>query len=391
MKKFRNMVYGFLIGCGIFTVYQNPTFAFSFSPPPDGLTGSPADNSRTCRECHGDFALNSGSARFSISAPGNYTAGEVLDITVSFNNSTTAKHGFELSALDANNTHVGTFSPVDNNTQTVNGDYIKQTTAGSNLPGNARWNVQWTAPTSGVADPITFYACGVEANADFSDGGDRVYTVRATVTDGSIPIPTPTLVVTPTPIPTVSPTAPPPTPTPEPTVSPTATPVATPPVPPSIITAEVKIKPKTINLNSKSKSFRAYIELPSPYSGNDVTAETVTCEGAHAASGKTDKDGRYVATFKIRDLKLESNNKNTKARSASKRSKRYEKEKFTVSGELEDGTRFSGSDSVKVMNKEEYDHDDNDNDRGDDHDDDDDDDRDNDRNDDHDDDEEDDD
>src|SRR3989338_6916959 len=42
------------------------------------------------------------SRRTPISAPSIYTLGEVLNITVSFSNSNTAKHGFELSALDAN-------------------------------------------------------------------------------------------------------------------------------------------------------------------------------------------------------------------------------------------------------------------------------------------------
>lgn len=228
MKKYRNMVYGFLIAWGIFSVCSNSTFAFSFSPPPDGLTGSPADNFLTCNSigCHNTFGLNSGNAKFSISSPDNYTLGEVLNITISFDNSP-PKHGFELSALDANNNHVGAFSPVDSNTQTVDGNYIKQTTAGSDLPGNVSWTVDWTAPASEVIDPITFYACGVEANADFSPLNDQVYTVQRNITRASIPTPTP--VISPTPEPTVSPTTTPvATPSPEPTVSPTASPIATP-------------------------------------------------------------------------------------------------------------------------------------------------------------------
>ena len=65
--------------------------------------------------------LNSGKATFSISVPDNYTLGEVVSITISFGNSNTAlKHGFELSALDAKDNHIGTFSSVagDNKTQT---------------------------------------------------------------------------------------------------------------------------------------------------------------------------------------------------------------------------------------------------------------------------------
>ena len=106
-------------------------FASSFFPP-NGRTGSPADGFRTCNstECHNSFGLNTGSANFSISAQSNYTRGEVVTVTVSFSDSSTPMHGFELSALDANNNPVGSFRKVDFNTQ-VSGNYIKHTLFGS--------------------------------------------------------------------------------------------------------------------------------------------------------------------------------------------------------------------------------------------------------------------
>lgn len=172
-------------------------FAFS-SGPPNGRTGSPADNFLTCRDgCHNTFELNAGTANFSISAPENYTRGETVDITVFFNNSDTAKHGFELSALDANDEHVGTFSSVDSKTKTDDGEgnYIKHTSEGSSQSGNASWNVKWTAPAREVSNPITFYAAGNEANGNFTNKGDYIYATTAQiniVTPTPIPIPTPT-------------------------------------------------------------------------------------------------------------------------------------------------------------------------------------------------------
>ena len=172
-------------------------FAFS-SGPPNGRTGSPADNFLTCRDgCHDTFELNAGTTKFSISAPENYTRGETLDITISFDNSDTAKHGFELSALDADNKHVGTFSSVDSKTKTDDGegDYIKHTSAGSSQSGNASWSVKWTAPAREVPDPITFYAAGNEANGNFTNKGDYIYTTNAQI---NIVTPTPTPIPTPT-------------------------------------------------------------------------------------------------------------------------------------------------------------------------------------------------
>ena len=111
----------FFVFIMFFSLGNSSLYAFSFGPP-DGRTGSPADGGLTCWDgCHNSFPLNSGFAQFSISAPDTYTPGGVVDITVSFVNNNPAKNGFELSALDANNNHVGEFSVVDMFTQT--GDY----------------------------------------------------------------------------------------------------------------------------------------------------------------------------------------------------------------------------------------------------------------------------
>jgi len=93
--------------------------------------------------------------------------------------------------------------------------------------------------------------------------------------------------------------------------------------------AEVDIKPETINLKSKG-SFKAFIKLPSPYDVNKIITGTVECEGAEAIDGKVGKD-RFIATFKRQDLDLDSD------------------EELTVTGELEGGTKFEGSDIVKII------------------------------------------
>lgn len=202
MKRYMKIVACF--ACVLWSVNVSKLYAFSGGPP-DGRTGSPADV-LTCQDgCHDSFALNTGTATFSLSDPGSYTLGETLSISISFSNSSTAKHGFELSALDANNNHVGTFSNVDGNTQTTdgNGNYIKHTSAGSSQSGNAGWNVQWTAPVSGVQDPVTFYAAGNEADGSGTNKGDYIYTttrnITATASVTPTPLATPTPMATPTP------------------------------------------------------------------------------------------------------------------------------------------------------------------------------------------------
>lgn len=204
---FKNTIYLVLIvlimGMDISTV-----LAYS-SGPPFRRTGSPSDNFKTCKDvnCHNTYPLNSGKAKFSILTSGKYALGEKLDITVSFENSNGVRHGFELSALDAKNNHVGKFSNVDGNTQTSSdGNYIAHTLKGCNQSGTASWNVKWTAPSSVVKDPVTFYAAGNEANGNHKHSNeykhedarseDYIYTATLQVNGG---VATPVVSTTPTP------------------------------------------------------------------------------------------------------------------------------------------------------------------------------------------------
>ena len=134
--------------------------------------------------------------------------------------------------------------------------------------------------------------------------------------------------------------------TPTPTVTASPTPVTSPTSSPAGITAEVSINPETINPKSKGK-FKAFIELPSPYSVNDIVTDTVVCEGATAIDGKVDSAGRFVATFNIQNLDLGFEIKIHKGYN----DKKIETE-LTVTGELTDGTKFEGSDTVKIKGKE---------------------------------------
>ena len=195
MKNYFKIAASFVFVVGVMGISVSTVFASSGAPP-DGRTGSPADSFKTCNDtgCHNSFAVNSGKATFSISAPDNYTLGEVVPISISFGNTSTSKHGFELSALDANNNHVGVFSSVgDGKTQTIDGNYIKHTSAGHNQAGNASWNVKWTAPASAVQDPVTFYAAGNEANGNGIPTGDYIYTTTEQISNVATTLtPTPT-------------------------------------------------------------------------------------------------------------------------------------------------------------------------------------------------------
>lgn len=131
---------------------------------------------------------------------------------------------------------------------------------------------------------------------------------------------------------------------PTPVVSPSLTPAVTPsPLStPGVIDAKVTIKPEMINLKSKGK-FKAFIEFSSTYDVNDIDPDTIICEGAKAIKGKAEDD-RYIATFNVQDLGFDI--KIRKGRDDKKMNV-----ELTVSGELEDGTKFEGSDTVQIKGK----------------------------------------
>lgn len=138
--------------------------------------------------------------------------------------------------------------------------------------------------------------------------------------------------------------------TPTPVTSPSPTATASPTSSPADIEAEVSVKPETINLKSRGK-FKAFITLPSSYSVNNIDVDTVECEGAQAIDGKV-ANNRFIATFRVQDLDLGFDIKFHKGR----KDKKVEVT-LDVTGELKDGTKFKGSQTVKIKGKE-YDDDD---------------------------------
>lgn len=130
-----------------------------------------------------------------------------------------------------------------------------------------------------------------------------------------------------------------------PTPAPGETP--TPTVMPDAVKVDVKIKPRTVNLESDGK-FKAFITPPSPYDVNDIVTGTVECEGAKAIKGKVARN-RFIATFNRQDLLLDSE---THLYGDQKKGEK-ERPELTVTGELKGGTRFEGSDMVKIKGKDD--------------------------------------
>ena len=156
--------------------------ANSFGPL-DGLTGAPAENN--CTQCHTGNELNASGGSLTLTIPETYEPNAVYTIIVNLSHTGQKRWGFEMTALDADGTRAGSFAADDaGNTQVSEADtdskqYIKQTSNGTaqGTEDTHNWEFQWTAPDADIG-PITFYAAGNAANADFGTAGDYIYTAQ---------------------------------------------------------------------------------------------------------------------------------------------------------------------------------------------------------------------
>ena len=165
-----------------------PLFAFIFlslSGGRDGqYSGSPGDSGTTCTSCHsgGSFSAD---AEISTSIPGTgFVYGETYQITVSVASGST-KHGFQLTAEDASNTKIGTYTAGTGNQIVNSGTHMTHTASGNTQ--NA-WVFDWTAPAIAEGGEVTFYAAVNATNANGNTSGDEVVTASANFSHSSIGI-----------------------------------------------------------------------------------------------------------------------------------------------------------------------------------------------------------
>src|SRR3990170_3330063 len=166
---------------------------FAWSTGPEAYRADAPGDKGTCNDsgCHNSYSLNSGSATFSITGPASYTPGETIKLKVSFGSSSGKLHGFEMTAIDADDNQVGKFKAIGKTTQVIpandyrglkkkdKGTYIEHTRRGNKKKS---WKVKWIAPAN-AAGTVTFYAAGNYANADFTNSGDYRYSTTREIPD----------------------------------------------------------------------------------------------------------------------------------------------------------------------------------------------------------------
>lgn len=134
--------------------------------------------------CHYQYTVGSGKGKFMLFVLDECEPGEIVDILVSFKKTDTYYHGFQITAQDRYfNRLVGTFINVggDDDTQVeAGGLYATHTKKGTN---QKYWHVKWQAPPEEfwVANPVRFFAIGLEADNDGTAMGDYVYSATRNI------------------------------------------------------------------------------------------------------------------------------------------------------------------------------------------------------------------
>ena len=167
----------------IFTVITSIILLAFSSSPPLGKTGAPGEG--LCSDCHStvpDFTgtLAIGGLPATIFPETTYP----ITITITRNNSTPVKAGFQLVALNDNAINTGTLSNFGSNVGFASSgirNYVQHQNAknfGSEDVITYQFN--WTSPAIAGTNNITLYASSVLANGSGSSFNDRVLTHSVT-------------------------------------------------------------------------------------------------------------------------------------------------------------------------------------------------------------------
>ncbi|MCP4290943.1 MAG: T9SS type A sorting domain-containing protein [bacterium] len=176
-----------LLACVALIMSLNISLAMAYSSgPPNGRTNAPGES--TCTGCHSSFPLNSGSGTLAVSGIGEtYEAGQNYDLTISLDDPSASRWGFELTVIGEDGNAIGNLVNLNGHTQTSNASsrlYMKQTSAGTQngTTGGVTWPFRWNAPEAGSGE-ATIYIAGNAANGNFSTSGDRIYTISQSWTE----------------------------------------------------------------------------------------------------------------------------------------------------------------------------------------------------------------
>jgi hypothetical protein len=167
---------------GSLAFYPNGNTYCNLAGPQPGYTGAPlaggsgTEPNCTASGCHSDNAAVFNDATITLASAGSsnitngYTPGTQYSLTV--NAGSSARYGFEVTALDANGNPAGTFALTSTSTTTLNTSGSRQYVGHKNAGTTNAWAFKWTAPST--ATDVYFYLTVNDANGDGTNSGDHI-------------------------------------------------------------------------------------------------------------------------------------------------------------------------------------------------------------------------
>lgn len=128
---------------------------------PNKASGSPGDNNQNCTQsgCHVGTAQQVANMISTDIPSTGWEAGKTYNVTFSISETSISKFGFEVTAEDAQNKKVGTFTATANTKLVSTSDAITHVSGSTSGTGMKAWTFPWTAPVKGTGT-ITFYGAG---------------------------------------------------------------------------------------------------------------------------------------------------------------------------------------------------------------------------------------
>jgi hypothetical protein len=201
MKKLYvlSVIIGFVIllsSIGTKEIKITPKILKSTGPPACYSKEPPNNVSCTFSGCHSDNKSNSGNASVLLDLGDSnlgYTPNKTYTISITINKPGMLRAGFQIIAVQDNNTSIspGIISLLNTtetqilnisdthggNCDATNKSWIEHTFNGTDvLNGSKTWAFKWTAPATNVGN-ISFYLAALEANDDQDNFGDFTYTL----------------------------------------------------------------------------------------------------------------------------------------------------------------------------------------------------------------------
>ncbi len=150
--------------------------------PPTGVTGAPFD-SGTCNNCHGGGGFSGTVSISGLPSTIEPNTTYPMEITLTATSGNPVRGGYQLVAVDGNNSNAGDLIAVNSESGTEffnSREYIEHRGSKVFSGGSVSWVFNWKSPVSAGGNTIKFYFIGNFCNGNGNTSGDVAFNFSET-------------------------------------------------------------------------------------------------------------------------------------------------------------------------------------------------------------------